>query len=408
MDETQIRELLQEVDRVPGPHPEVPRHVLRRSRVRIGVNLAVTVAAVVALAAVSLIGVRSLLDASGRPADDPTTTPSPTPSREEELPPTAIDWEGLPGVSIDGDAIVDIRTGEVTALPTGFASLDSPGNYSVAPGGDVLFLEAWSGGYSEDPFTCPDGDDGESPTPVCQIFVANVDGTDLRQLTDIPGGASAEGWSPDGTTIVAVLDTRTGNGSDTDRLVDLVLIDVATGEMTTVASGHAGDFGSPSFGPDGRHILFWRYTDQHSPSDPGPDLFQIPVEGGDVTLVLENGYGARVSPDGRRMVFTKDTTVMTSPRSGHWGGELWLADADGTDPHPFIADDPWSSNASWSPDSSRLAFSKWHFDEQTGLVVNDGVVVFDLTDGEPTYLVRTAGGATGTWLDDDTLLVDVL
>ena len=391
MDETQVRELLQEVDRVPGPHPEMPRHVLRRSRVRIGVNLAVTFAAVAAFAVVSLLGMRSLLDASGqRPADDPTTTPSPTPSLGQELPPTTIDWESLPGVSIDGDAIVDIRTGEVTALPTGFASLDSPGNYSVAPGGDVLFLEARAGGSSDN-----------------QIFVANVDGTDLRQLTDTPGGAAAEGWSPNGTKIVAVLDSGTANESGTDHLIDLVLIDVATGETTTIASGQPGAFQEPHFGPDGQQIRFSRYIEREGQEDYGPDLFQIPVDGGDITLVLEDGWDGAVSPDGQRMVFTRDVFIQIAPRAGHGGREVWLAGADGTDPHPLIADDPLSSQASWSPDGSRLVFTRQHVDEQTGRLVDDGVVVFDLTDGEPAYLVRTTGYATGTWLDDDTLLVDV-
>ena len=391
MDETQIRGLLQEADRVPGPDPEMPRHVLRRSWVRIGVNLAVTFAAVAAFAVVSLLGMRSLLDASvQRPVDDPTTTPSPTPSLGEELPPTTIDWESLPGVSIDGDAIVDIRTGEVTALPTGFASLDSPGNYSVAPGGDVLFLEARAGGSSDN-----------------QIFVANVDGTDLRQLTDTPGGAAAEGWSPNGTKIVAVLDSGTANESGTDHLIDLVLIDVATGETTTIASGQPGAFQEPHFGPDGQQIRFSRYIEREGQEDYGPDLFQIPVDGGDITLVLEDGWDGAVSPDGQRMVFTRDVFIQIAPRAGHGGREVWLAGADGTDPHPLIADDPLSSQASWSPDGSRLVFTRQHVDEQTGRLVDDGVVVFDLTDGEPAYLVRTTGYATGTWLDDDTLLVDV-
>jgi hypothetical protein len=63
MDETQVRELLREVDKIAGPHSNIPPHVLRRSRRRFTITLGATIVTL-ALAAGSLVGVRQLLTAS--------------------------------------------------------------------------------------------------------------------------------------------------------------------------------------------------------------------------------------------------------------------------------------------------------------------------------------------------------
>ena len=101
------------------------------------------------------------------------------------------------------------------------------------------------------------------------------------------------------------------------------------------------------------------------------------------------------------MVFTRMVSIETSPNSGILSGpELRLADGDGDHPRPLIDDEPFSDNPSWSPDATRIAYSK------LGHEGPNGVVVLDMPEGAPPFFVRTRGGASGVWLDDHTLLVD--
>jgi TolB protein len=293
---------------------------------------------------------------------------------------------------------VNIRTGQVTALPASIASLRAPQGYLLAPGGDTLVFQAATAGETRNAYTrCGGGGaEGAPPFHACQIFVSNVDGSSIRQLTDIPGGAVAGGWSPDGTTIVAI---QLSDASS--REIDLMLIDPATEETTRITGGPPSRFQYPHFSPDGQYVLISRLGN-FSFDDGSGLLFRIPVGGGQEALVFEDRYDVRFSPDGLTMAFTKFVSVETSPNGGVGGPELWLANADGSDPRPLVADEPFSQNASWSADGSRLVYSK------LDMARRDGVVVFDMTSGTPTYFVRTGSGAVGTWLDAETLLVDVL
>ena len=375
--------------------PRIPFEQLERRRDRKRRDQRIRAAAVGLAVAIGVawLGVNEFRSTPSVPANEAPPTPSPSPDWEaippvgvdwERVPPTDIDWEGVPGVSIDGDAIVDIGTGDVTPLPDTITSLRDPGGYAVAPGGDLLLFVASVDGSSDK-----------------QIFVANVDGTDLRQLTDAPGAVTAGGWSPDGTKIVALLGRPPRpNGGD----VDLVLIDVATGGTTLLASGPDHDFFLPHFSADGQQVLFSRFRKPQ-----GSNLFGVPVDGGDVGLVFEERWNAIFSPDGRTIVYEVSVLIQTSHVGGFsgWGGqELWLADADATEPRPLVWEHAHSGHASWSPDGTRIAYSRWHPEE-------DGrIVVVDVASGTPTYSLLTREGLSpdggGTvWLDGDTLLVDV-
>ncbi|MFF0220651.1 cell wall-binding repeat-containing protein [Streptomyces sp. NPDC004629] len=79
-----------------------------------------------------------------------------------------------------------------------------------------------------------------------QIFTADADGTDVRQLTTGPRRYANPSWSPTGTRIV--FDAHTSPNSDDVHTIEYV--DVATGELTKVAGGagqHIGD--NPSWQP---------------------------------------------------------------------------------------------------------------------------------------------------------------
>ena len=368
--------LERELERLSPPRIPFDRLARRRDRKRRNQRIRAAAVGLAVAMGVAWLGFSMIRSTPSAPADD--TTPTPTLTPEE-----SINWELVPVVRIDGDAFVDIETGEVTPLPDSITSLPNVGGYAAAPGGEVLLFEARAGGSSD-----------------TQIFVANVDGTNIRRLTGVSGGATWGAWSPDGTTIVALVGEGVAEWGRRD--VDLVLIEVATGETIQLASGRGGDFWEPHFSPDGQLILFGRFTDPM-----GSDTFGIPVGGGEAALVFEDRWNAIFSPDGFTIVYEADASI------GNLGGpQLWLDDADGSDPRPLVPnDEPFSETPTWSPDGTRIAFTK-HVqisDElrtpPTGWV--NRVAVVDVTSGVPTFSVFAPRVLAGVWLDDDTLLVDV-
>src|SRR5919109_3028056 len=92
--------------------------------------------------------------------------------------------------------------------------------------------------------------------PPAPVSIANLDGSDVRVIT--PNGVDGFGprWSPDGSKLV-----YQERDAATQELGTLVVVDVATGERTTVTDlkperADAGWWVSPTFTPDGEEILF--------------------------------------------------------------------------------------------------------------------------------------------------------
>jgi TolB protein len=215
------------------------------------------------------------------------------------------------------------------------------------------------------------GDGGES-----EIFVANANGTEIRQVTSA-GGATMPAWSPDGETIAFTAPDRGGTEN-------VFLFDFATGVASQLTFEEKFAF-NPEFTPDGADVVF------SSRRGNGDDVLVVPVAGGTPNfLVSEAGFDAgdgAVSPDGSHLSFA------FGPNAGGALGR-WLADASGSDRRQ-IADGATFPSATWSPDGNRLAY--WSFPSET-------VFVYDVASGEARDV---ADGAWPTWLNAHTLIVEV-
>ena len=270
------------------------------------------------------------------------------------------------GPEPDVDRVLDLTTGTATALPgTILGSLS--GDRSGTPG-------LWHSQYA----ASPDGSRlaylGEGAGGNLQIFIANIDGSQVHQATHDAGGAEAPAWSPDGTKI-AYVSGRPGMGA-------LALIDVATGESVRLT--HELVSGGTQFTPDGSSILF---TTGSRPSE----LRTVPVAGGASKRLIGGVVGwdvsdGSLSPDGSLVTFLVGELPGPARR--------WVGTLDGTaTPErrrlPACASTP---AATWSPDGDRIVCARGGW-----------VVVVDISTGEATAV---SSGAGAIWLDDHTLLVE--
>jgi dipeptidyl aminopeptidase/acylaminoacyl peptidase len=260
-------------------------------------------------------------------------------------------WVADPQISPDGKQVAFVRV-TVNKKKEGYdtAIWIAPADGSEAP-------RAFTNGMDTNPRWAPDGSrlafsralerDGK-PQPA-QLWVLSLRGGEARPLTDLPKGASAAAWSPDGRTIaftstttdkdLARKDAKPEPGKEEERESDVRVISRATYRLngpgyldptrpskiwTIDASADAsqkpkrvttGGFSedSLSWSPDGQRIYFVssRVKEPYY-ADPDSDVFSVPVNGGEVETAADvagtiGDYA--LSPDGKRI-------AIVSPLNG--------------------------------------------------------------------------------------------
>jgi dipeptidyl aminopeptidase/acylaminoacyl peptidase len=182
-----------------------------------------------------------------------------------------------------------------------------------------------------------------------QIHLLSMAGGEATAITDLPRGAGAAVWAPDGKTIAFLSTTKpddlTEKKDPAERVSDVRVITRAVyrgngggyrdadqqdldgaGEAPAV-KGHltSGDFGESglTWTRDSQRILFTTTLDKepyYKPQD--SDLFAIPAGGGTPALVasIDGGIGnVVVSPEGGRVAFVASPSTPV-----RWRNPIWV------------------------------------------------------------------------------------
>ena len=198
----------------------------------------------------------------------------------------------------------------------------------------------------------------------------------------VSGQVLSPAWSPSGRAIAYAtfgVESR------------IEVLDVGTGRTRVLPATPYFTNLTPTFAPDGRSIV-------SSPADEnGSDLFAAAATGEGARRITV-GRGSdnaqpTFSPDGRRIAFT-------SGRSGH--PEIYIMDADGTNPELLTSfdfgDQNYRSDPDWSPDGRLVAF-------QSQFAGRFQIMTINLSDRGTKLLTSEGANEQPSWAPDGRHLV---
>lgn len=193
------------------------------------------------------------------------------------------------------------------------------------------------------------------------IFSANRDGSNLKQLTNTPGYDAEASYSPDGKRIVfcSLRDAYPKNQRSAKELKQLEVDPAYFGEIYLMnADGseqkrlteRPGYDGSPFFTPDGQHIVWRHFT----PDGSQADIYTMRLDGSCVRRLTDFDSMSRAPyfhPSGAYVIFA-------SNKLGFSNFELYLVDAWGRhEPVRVTSTDGFDGLPVFSPDGNRLCWS---------------------------------------------------
>jgi hypothetical protein len=248
--------------------------------------------------------------------------------------------------------------------PGGGSSSSGAEIWSMADDGSDLRVVA-TRGEATTPTWSPDGSriaflehdaNGESLLGSLRLVTSAPDGSDLTVVAEglIDPLVPAVAWSPDGTRI-AVLDTREHDLSALDDYglprADIAIYsrDGATERFVDVP-GTANGF---AWAPDGDGFAVARFHEDR----PGVDLLRVDLDGhvlGTIATGIASGASPAWSPDGSRIAFVRGDPSAPDLEEG----EVWVVNADGSDPVQITDDGGRKPSLAWSSDGTRILHSR--------------------------------------------------
>ncbi len=265
--------------------------------------------------------------------------PSPTYPPLENMPPVGTETSmlplatGTPPVS----PLLPTSTPTATATLTPTSTPSPTATFTPIPTQTPL-----GGGYGEIAFASV----REGGIP--QIFLMGFDGSNIRQLTNLPDGACQPSFAPDGTRLVFISPCKGVQEKYPGAALHMINADGSGLIVLTNVPG--GDF-DPAWSPNGRKIAFASLRDGKL------DLYLLDLGDNSVTPLntLERGdteaYQPAWSPDGKWLAFTRK-------RYGNY--QIWAINLENGEKVQLTQSTAQNMDyrAAWSPDGTYLIYSQ--------------------------------------------------
>ena len=175
-----------------------------------------------------------------------------------------------------------------------------------------------------------------------QLFVMDLDGSNSVQLTHGPNGHENPAWSPDGQKLALVSD------EGDQQVIYTMNTDGTAMRPVTARIGHAIH---PNWSPDSKSVIYCSSDDLHPPQKNPAEIYSVTVDTNKIVTLIAGGINTYPSwsPDGKKIVFRK---IINGNNS-----EIFVANADGSDPRNLSHNPAFDGWPSWSPDGARIAFA---------------------------------------------------
>jgi Tol biopolymer transport system component len=193
------------------------------------------------------------------------------------------------------------------------------------------------------------------------IFSANRDGSNLKQLTDAPGYDAEASYSPDGKRIVfcSLRDAYPKSELTPKELKQLEMDPAYFGEIYIMDADGSNQIrltdspgydGGPFFTPDGQHIVWRHFTTDGSQAD----IYTMRIDGSNIQRLTDfdsMSWAPYFHPSGAYVIFA-------SNKLGFSNFELYLVDARGRhQPVRVTTTDGFDGLPVFSPDGNRLCWT---------------------------------------------------
>jgi serine/threonine protein kinase/Tol biopolymer transport system component len=267
------------------------------------------------------------------PTSTATTTVTPSPLPTQTLPPPTATWTPAPPTPTATVAPTN------TPLPTETLTVEvNPTVTSAAP---IPLLETPIGGSGQIAYA-------SDRTGLPQIYLADITGLSLVQLTDMPEGACQPSWSPDGTKLVFISTCR---GMDEIYYgSSLYIINADGSNLIPIGSMPGGDF-DPAWSPDGKSIAFTSLRTGQM------EIFVMSVD--DPSSVTQITTGAK-GVESRQPAWSSDGSQIVYVVKRYGVYQVWLMNADGTEQKQIVRSGVAFSDylPTWSPDGQLILFNQ--------------------------------------------------
>lgn len=185
-----------------------------------------------------------------------------------------------------------------------------------------------------------------------EVWLMNLDGSDLQQVTDIAEGACQPKWSPDGMRIVFISPCTRHMASYPGASIFIINADGSG--LVPLPNAPGGDY-DPGWSPDGKQIVF---TSLRNGGIPG--IYILNLDDYSVKSLVENESRAIAhpawSPDGKLIAYVNSDN------------RLWVMDVNGENRRNLTigGGDYLINGPAWSPDGTVVIYTAINFSDNTG------------------------------------------